>query len=209
MAAYGKLPLAFVPNRGQIDARVRYSAHQAGLSVFFTRSEAVLALAKGKRGAALALRFLGASPTAIEGRRLGTGRINYLLGNDTRKWRTGLPTYGQVVYRNLWPGVDMVFRGAGGRLKYGFVVRPGAKVANIRLAYRGALGLSVGRTGDLLVQTPLGVLRDERPRVYQEIGGKRVPVRSRFAPTGKRGLRRRVDRSGPGGVSGPRPGAAV
>src|SRR2546421_4909754 len=46
LAAYGKLPLAFVPNRGQIDARVRYSAHQAGLGVFFTRSEAVLALAK-------------------------------------------------------------------------------------------------------------------------------------------------------------------
>src|SRR6266536_6498213 len=40
LAAYGNLPLAFVPNRGQTDARVRYSAQQAGLSVFFTRTEA-------------------------------------------------------------------------------------------------------------------------------------------------------------------------
>jgi hypothetical protein len=181
LAAYGKLPLAFVPNRGQTDARVRYSAQQAGMSVFFTRGEAVLSLAKGKKGAALALRFLGASPAAIEGRHLGTGRVNYLLGNDTAKWHSGLPSYGQVVYRNLWPGVDMVFRGAAGQLKYEFVLRPGAKVTNIRLAYRGAGALSLDKAGNLLIPTPLGVLRDERPRSYQEIHGRRVPVASRFS----------------------------
>jgi len=181
LSAYGRLPLAFVPNTGRLDPRVRYTAQQGGLSVFFTRSEAALALARGKREATLALRFLGAGPAAIEGRRLGAGRVNYLLGNDARKWRTGLPTYGQVVYREMWPGVDMVFKGAAGRLKYEFVLRPGAKVANIRLAYHGATALSLDKAGNLVVPTPLGVLRDERPRSYQEIGGRRVPVASRFS----------------------------
>ena len=179
--AYGRLPLAFVPNAGRLDPRVRYSAQHAGLSVFFTRSEAALTLAKGSRTTAFALRFLGASPAAIEGRRPGAGRVNYVLGNDAREWRTGLHTYGQVVYRNLWPGVDMVFSGAAGRLKYEFVLRPGAKVADIRLAYRGAAAPSLDRAGNLLVPTPLGVLRDERPGSYQEIGGRRVPVASRFS----------------------------
>jgi hypothetical protein len=185
LAAYGKLPLAFVPNRGQTDARVRYSAQQAGLSVFVTRPEAVLGLAKGKHGAALALRFLGASPAAIEGRRPGTDRVNYLLGNDPTKWHSDLPTYGQVVYRNLWPGVDLVFRGAQGRLRYDFVLRPGAKVADIRLAYRGTGALSLDRAGNLRIPTPLGVLRDERPVSYQQIGGRRVPVASRFSLAGR------------------------
>src|SRR6266540_2748934 len=179
--AYGRLPLAFVPNAGRLDPRVRYSAQHAGLSVFFTRSEAALTLAKGSRTTAFALRFLGASPAAIEGRRPGAGRVNDVLGNDAREWRTGLHTYGQVVYRNLWPGVDMVFSGAAGRLKYEFVLRPGAKVADIRLAYRGAAAPSLDRAGNLLVPTPLGVLRDERPGSYQEIGGRRVPVASRFS----------------------------
>ena len=186
LAAYSKLPLAFVPNRGQTDARVRYSAQQAGLSVFFTRTEAVFALAKGKRGAALALRFLGAGPAAIEGRRPGTGRVNYLTGNDPAKWHRDLPTYGQVVYRNLWPGVDMAFRGAEGRLKYEFVLRPGAKVADISLAYGGTGALSLDRAGNLRIPTPLGVLRDERPVSYQQIGGRRVPVASRFSVAGGR-----------------------
>ena len=90
-------------------------------------------------GVALALRFLGANRNvAIRGERPAPGRVNYLLGNDPSKWHTGLRTYERVVYRNLWPGVDMVFAGQGGKLKYEFLVRPGARVRDIRLAYRGA-----------------------------------------------------------------------
>ena len=65
------------------------------------------------RGVALALRFLGSNRNvAIRGERPGPGRVNYLLGNDPAKWHTGLRTYERVVYRDLWPGVDMVFRAA-------------------------------------------------------------------------------------------------
>ena len=68
------------------------------------------------KGAALALRFLGSNRNvAIGGERPGAGRVNYLLGNDPAKWHTGLRTYERVVYRNLWPGMDMVFRGTEGQ----------------------------------------------------------------------------------------------
>ena len=74
LAAYGKIPLAFTANAGQTDERVRYSAQGAGFSVFLTRGEAMFALqrpgkqGKGK-GAALALRFLGAQPARRHPRR--------------------------------------------------------------------------------------------------------------------------------------------
>ena len=187
LAAYGKLPLAFTANAGQTDARVRYSAQGAGFSVFLTRREAMLSLQRpGKqrrgRGVALALRFLGSNRNvAIRGERPGPGRVNYLLGNDPAKWRTGLRTYERVVYRNLWPGVDMVFAGQNGELKYEFLVRPGARVRDIRLAYRGAKRLSLDRQGNLRIGTSLGVLTDTRPLSYQLVAGKRVPVRSSFA----------------------------
>ena len=187
LAAYGKLPLSFTANAGQTDARVRYSAQGAGFSVFLTRREAMLSLQRpGKqrrgRGVALALRFLGSNRNvAIRGERPGPGRVNYLLGNDPAKWRTGLRTYERVVYRNLWPGVDMVFAGQNGELKYEFLVRPGARVGDIRLAYRGAKRLSLDRQGNLRIGTSLGVLTDTRPVSYQLVAGRRVPVRSSFA----------------------------
>ena len=185
--AYRRLPLAFVANGGRLDPRVRFTAQAGGASFFFTRSEAVASLAKGTRGLALRLRFVGANPNPpISGARPASGKVNYLVGDDPARWRTNLPTYGELVYRDLWPGVSMGVRGREGALKYEFRVRPGADPARIRLAYRGQRRLSLGRGGELRIATALGVLRDARPVSYQTIGGRRVPVESSFA-LGKNG----------------------
>jgi beta-propeller repeat-containing protein/hemolysin type calcium-binding protein len=187
-AAYPRLPLSFVPNAGQSDRRVRYQAQAGGASFFFTKHEAVVALAGKEKGVALRLGFPGANrQVAITGERRQAGRVNYLLGRDPASWQTNLPTFGEVVYRQLWPGVDLRFRGAAGQLKYELEVAPGASVDAIRLAYTGAQRLAVDPRGSLLVRTPLGTLRDARPFSYQRIGEKRVPVASRFRLTGGTG----------------------
>jgi hypothetical protein len=184
-AAYGKLPLSFIPNRGQNDARVRYYAQAPGFGFYLTDDKAVLSLAKGKRGTALEMRFVGANPDSrlVAGGPM-PGKVNYLTGSQHH---TNLSTYREVTYRDLWPGIDMVFRGAGGQLKYEFHVAAGADPSRIRLAYAGAGGLTVGAEGHLAIATPLGTLRDARPVSYQRVGGERVPVGSRYTLHGATG----------------------
>jgi len=183
--SYGKLPLSFVPNRGQTDSRVSYYAEGAGFSFYFTKDKVVLAFAKGKRQQVLDLRFLGSNAnTRVVASNRREGTVNYIQDSDRSRWKTGLPTYGEIVYRDLWPGIDMVFRGKAGRLVYEFAVGPGARVSDIRLAYTGAEGLSLSQAGDLRVETALGRLTDERPRSYQRIGGRRVALPSRFRLNG-------------------------
>jgi hypothetical protein len=180
--AYAKLPLSFVPNAGQADKQIRYYAQGAGFSFSFSDDKAVLAFEKGDRGQALELRFLGANPNAkLTALDRGQGRVNYLTGS---KRHTDLPTYNQLVYRDRWPGIDMVFRGKGGKLEYEFRLHPGAKPSDIRLAYAGAESLSLGAGGALLIDTPLGTLRDSKPTSYQRIGGRRAPVASRYTLAG-------------------------
>jgi protocatechuate 3,4-dioxygenase beta subunit len=189
--AFGQLPVSFIPNRGQLDGEVSYHAVGSRESFYFTPDRAVLAFqgglgrggsaARDGMGLALALRFLGANPdVAISGAARQEGVVNYLIGDDPSRWQTGLPTFEEVVYRDLWPGIDMAFRGEAGRLKYEFVVHPGADPADIRLAYGGAQWLTVAPSGDLEIQTQVGNLRDTRPVTYQEIGGRRVAVESRY-----------------------------
>jgi hypothetical protein len=185
LGAYAKLPLWFVPNAGQIDRRVRYYAQGAGFSFYFSKHKVVLSFEKGKRGAVLDLGFPGANPNArLEGRSELPGRVNYLKGSDPSRQHPNLPTYGEIAYRELWPGIDLVFRGQGGRLRYEFLLKPGASARDIRLAYRGARGLSLGDAGALLIDTPLGQLRDAAPHSYQRVGGRRVPVESRYSLAG-------------------------
>ena len=57
----------------------------------------------------------------------------------------------------------MVLIGQRGKLKYEFHVAPGADPSDIRLAYAGAEEVTLSAGGALLIGTPLGVLRDQRP----------------------------------------------
>jgi hypothetical protein len=186
--AYAGLPLSFIPNAGQADDAVRYYAQGAGYGFYFTRGGPVLSFTEGEREASLALDFLGADPDATlgAGEQL-PGKINYLSGDDSTEWQQGLPTFGELVYSGVWPGIDMIVRGEGGKLKYEFHVQPGASIDDIRLAYQGSAGLSLDAGGGLLVETPLGALRDSAPVSYQVIDGERVPVESRFALDGASG----------------------
>lgn len=178
----GKTQLSFVPNVGQTNPKARFAAHANGASFYFTPNAAVLAFARDDTGLALQLGFVGANPKpTIEGRSLRAGTVNHLVGTDAATWRTGIPTFGEVVYRDLWPGIDMVFRGANGRLKYEFVAQPGADPSQIRLTYRGANGLTLTPAGQLAIGTPWGALHDEKPRSFQAVDGRRIPVESAFA----------------------------
>jgi beta-propeller repeat-containing protein len=184
LAAYASLPLAFVENRGQIDSRVRFYAQGSRYAFHFTRDAAVLSFVDangGTRGVVLSLRFVGGNPkVTLEGQERTPGEVNYFRGNDPSRWLTAIPRYSHVVYRDLWPGIDMMLRGDTGTLKYEFRVRPGAHIADIQLAYDGSKGLTLDDAGGLLIDTALGVLRDSRPVAYQTVAGARVPVESRY-----------------------------
>ncbi|MGH2360333.1 MAG: SBBP repeat-containing protein, partial [bacterium] len=200
LAPMGLLSLSsFIPNAGQIDPAVVYYGRGPGYTVYFTREQAVFTFQEpgtsaviqpvvaspevrsGTRAVTLALRFVGASPAVtLEGQKRGTAKVNYLTGSDPAKWQVGLPTYEHVGYRDLWPGVDLIFHAAKRQPKHELVLRPGASVKAVRLAYRGAEDLSLDAGGNLRIRTALGVLTEEAPRSYQKIGGRYVPVESRF-----------------------------
>jgi hypothetical protein len=180
LEAWGRQSLGFTPNAGETDPKVRYFARSGEAAFYFTPAEAVFVLAKGTTGVALHLTFVGAgAEPQLEGTGPSRGTTNYFVG-DRSRWRTGVPSYAQVVYRNLWPGIDLAFRGDQGEIKYEFHVAPGADPRAIRLRYRGAERVTLDQ-GDLVLHTAFGVLRDNQPVSYQDIDGERVPVASDYA----------------------------
>ena len=93
------------------------------------------------------LDFVDANPTArLVGEEPTSAVISYFRGS-LEEWKTGLPTYSSLSYRDLWPGIDLVYTGTGGRLKYTFVVQPGADPNQIKLAYRGASAVGINEAG--------------------------------------------------------------
>jgi Tol biopolymer transport system component len=116
------------------------------------------------------MRLEGANPQprAIEGVAELPGRVNYLLGTDSSKWRTDIHTYRKVAYRDLYAGVDLVYYGTGQQLEYDLVVAPGADTSNIKLRYEGAESVRLDSTGGLVLKTRSGELRQQKPLIYEQ-----------------------------------------
>ena len=207
ISLYGRVPLSFELNEGQTDEHVKFISRRPGYTLFLTQSEAVLALRKGgneartgtltgKRGAkpepvetqVLRIKLVGANPHAkIEGLEQLPGKANYFIGNDPKKWRTNIPTYARVRYRDVYPGIDVVYYGTGqGQLEYDFIVAPGTDPKAITLRLEGAKKLLLNGQSDLVATLPDGgQLVQHLPAIYQERDRKREKLQGRVVLRGK------------------------
>jgi len=200
--AYGKLPLYFIENKGQVDSRVAFYVQGADTMLYFTREGVTFGLT-GEEGCgggscfaknlpgpqpmgrwAVKLDFVGANSKAtVKGEERTSAKISYFKG-PKETWKTGLQTYSRLVYSDLWPGIDLVYEGDSGRLKGTFVVRPGADPSKIQLAYStgisGAQSVSLTKEGRIAVETPVGSFSEDAPVSYQELAGKRVDVQTPY-----------------------------
>ncbi len=112
---YGKLPLAFEVNQGQADSSVKFLSHGNGYALFLTGTGPVLAFSNKTGQQVLRLNLVGAtSHPQVVGLDELPGKTNYFLGNDPRQWLTNVPTYARVLYRNVYPGVNLVYYGNQG-----------------------------------------------------------------------------------------------
>ena len=169
------LPLTFERNTGHWPSEVRFVARTGAGTLFLTKREAVLAVRSGSNRSALRLRLAGSSPgAAVSGLGKLPGIVNYFVGKDPGKWRTNVPTYSRVKLAGVYPGVDLVYYGAGGTrsLEYDFVVKPGADPKRIRMAVSGAESLRASG-GRLIASTSCGDVTLNRPYAYQTVDGVR------------------------------------
>ena len=169
--------------RARPTSSVRYYAQGSGHAFYFTRDKAVLSFTKRDKGVALHLTPLGANPNAtLEASDRGTGqgqlpgrlraphepphlpraRLPRALARD----RHGLPRPGRKAQVRVPPA-------------------PGADPSKIAPRLPGSRGPLDRRRPEPPDRTPLGTLRDSRPRSYQQVGGKRVAVESRYALRGR------------------------
>jgi len=213
--AYGKLPLYFIENKGQVDSRVAFYVQGADTTLYFTKEGVTFGLTgeqgcgggscfeKGLAGPqpigrwAVKLNFVGADPKVLlKGDQPASAKISYFKG-PKEDWKTGLATYVRLTYPDLWPGIDLVYEGDSGRLKGTFVVKPGADPSRIQLAYEGAKKITLTKEGRIHVETPVGDFSEEAPVSYQEIGDRKVDVQTAYALISpKEGVARRVSNAG-------------
>ncbi|QUV80882.1 hypothetical protein J8C01_06420 [Chloracidobacterium sp. D] len=122
-------------------------------------------------------------PAASEGLTRSPIALSYCKG-DRSQWRSRVPLYREVVYHQVYPGIDLVYYPKDERLTYDFRVAPGADPSAIRLHFEGADRLALDSEGNLQCLVGQQTVVMQKPTLYQEVAGERRIVPGRFALTG-------------------------
>ena len=166
-------PAMFIENVGQFPASVRFQAW-GGDSVMWLTNDAIWLTATqptpasstanpsdplgdparlnrspavGQTAVTLKLGFDGANPApVIEPFDALATRVSYYRGADQSAWRSGVPVWGGLRYRDLYPGIDLELPTGPGAWAPRLVARPGADLDRVRLRVDGALGLTLDDT---------------------------------------------------------------
>ena len=110
---------------------------------------------------------------------------NYFLGNDPAKWATRVKAYSEIVYQDVYEGIDMKLYSRNGHVKYDLIVKQGADASQIEMVYEGADFIR-NEYNSLYIETSLGSIIENAPYVYQIDDADTLTVASRFILEGNR-----------------------
>lgn len=140
-------------------------------------------------GFGAAVRQKAAGGIRMELREEMEGKVNFLIGPSS-EWRTSLPVYRKLVYRDVRDGIDVEYTGRGGGLEYRLTVRPGTGLDRLRME-TGAESLTLDLQGGLTAGLEDAALRLAPPVAWQETeqGRKQIPVAYQTFDAGQYGYR--------------------
>ncbi len=203
-----RLPLAFQVNQGQTNRQVKFLLDGPGYSVFLAPGQAVMSLAlsplqppltrsiqqayrsnslltpgihsDANRRAVVRFRFLRANRhAAVVGLDPLPGRVNYITGNNPRSWHTNIRTYGRVEYRDIYPGIDLLYSSRDGHLVADWLLHPHANAAAIQVLETGPGRLGIDRRGDVSLRIGKNSLVQASPHVYEK-SSRRTVISARY-----------------------------
>ena len=149
--------IVFRPARTSSSIKNRHTTNRAGKSSDDTRIADPAGLHKNHRAGLVRMTMSGMK---MDGKIITqepmVGKVNYLLGNDPKRWHTNIPTFETLLYREVYPGIDIKFYGNNRKLEYDVIVEPGADPSQVRISFSGIAGYEILKNGDLSLRLPQG-----------------------------------------------------
>ncbi|NIM14562.1 MAG: hypothetical protein GTO45_21285 [Candidatus Aminicenantes bacterium] len=204
---FGKIPLYFIPNKGQVNEKAKFYAKTSRYTLWMTKKGLVFdsvhtppfghpsreginktphsphstnSPGSLQRDVSRVI-FLNANPKPemmpVE---MTQHKVNYFIGTDPSKWQKGISTSKAVLYKNIYKNIDLTVYGNERQIEYDWIVRPGGIPEDIRFEYKNVKSAQIDRDGNLVIETKFGRLIHKKPVSYQVINKEKIKVESGF-----------------------------
>lgn len=111
--------------------------------------------------------------------RLGVPFPEYFIFLSATGHRTA-DGFGEIWWKNLYPGIDAVYETDSGHLKSTFIVRAGGNPSRIQIQIAGHRSITLGPGGELIIDAANGKLIEQAPEVFQYIGDRQLTIPAQF-----------------------------
>lgn len=110
-------------------------------------------------------------------------KYNFLIGSDADKWRSNVPSCSRVIYKDIYPNIDLLVYSNSQGIKYDFIVKPHGDQSNISWSYVGVEPQLMD--GEIVLIDSLGVT-ETKPLVYQIENAKVKQIDAEYLFRGNR-----------------------
>ncbi len=175
---------AFIENKGQWSANIKYLAKSKNIYAWVTDSGVVYdhfqlytdsadADKMRIKGSVLAMQLQNTNGNCNH---IGIGRQgthhNYFIGSDRTAWASQVPLYNKVIAKNIYDGIDICYyfdSSEKSRIRYDFELQPNADPDAIRFRINGASNIYINSIGELVIETDNGIFRHKELFAFQSM----------------------------------------
>jgi len=107
-------------------------------------------------------------------------KYNYYLGSDQSRWSEGCNAYDELLFENVYEGIDLKIYGKGESIKYDWIVEKGANPAQIKIQYHDEAKIFL-ENGCAFVELESATIMENEPVSYQkDKDGNRIKITTSY-----------------------------
>lgn len=108
-------------------------------------------------------------------------KVNYFKGNDPSKWATNISSYGELLLKEVYPGIDLrLYSDANGTIEFDWILASAADFAKIKMVVDGQDDIVITENGNFSLKLRMANLDFKLPESYQIIDGIKHPVSVKY-----------------------------
>jgi len=181
--------LSFDENRGQLlntnnlqIPDVKFYSNAFSQSLYFTDDKLSYVISQNNEEentqdySRVDMSFVNSSSTKVRALNVNEDYKNFYYPHIS-EGRERVRNYDNLIYKDVFEYIDVVFSNNNRGLKYYFVVKPTANANAIKVNYTGANSISTNSNNELIISTNLGDIKQAQPTVFQiNANGNRVSL---------------------------------
>ncbi|MFC1732463.1 SBBP repeat-containing protein [candidate division KSB1 bacterium] len=177
--------IVFIENLGQItDTRgekrpdILFLTRSEGVDMYMTNSGISYVFRHAESGYRMDMEFVGMNKDITIKKELA---VDQQFHYYTPEFPDGISprAYKKLTIENIYEGIDLVYYEQEGRMKYDFLVKAGADPGKIKMKYKGASSIDIDNIGNVIITTPMGEIREQKPYTFSKNTGSEIESRYR------------------------------